>query len=336
MNSPDWPAVIAAFASRRVLVIGDVMLDEYIAGDARRVCPEAPVPVVEATSRWVAAGGAGNAATNAAALGARVMLGGVVGSDAAAEGLILALKAAGVDAAGLVVDPDRPTTTKMRVLARGQQVIRVDTESTASLPARPTELLAAWAERTMHEVDAVLVSDYGKGVVGRELAARVIAAARRVGRPVVIDPKGTDASRYRGATLVKPNLSELSDLTGRPIRSNQDLREAGHQLVEMLPETAILVTRGADGMALFRTGCPALTLAAAPARRVFDVTGAGDTAAEALTLGLASGLTPEHAARVANAAASIAVCKVGTAIVSPAELTAALAEATAEFTSYLA
>ena len=330
----DWHGVIAALNGRRLLVVGDVMLDEYVSGDAHRVCPEAPVPVIEVTRRWSVPGGAANAAANVAALGGRPVLGGVTGDDYAAGELTKATRTAGVDPAGFVTDPSRPTTAKLRVLARGQQVTRVDTESTVELPSGPASQLARWAEHAVADSDAILLSDYGKGVVRGTLASRVIEAARKAGRPVVVDPKGTDVGRYRGATVVKPNLGELSDLAGRPVRTPAELLEAGHRVAEELMGTVVLVTRGGDGMALFRAGMPPLALPAAPARRVYDVTGAGDTAAAALTLALAAGLTVEAAARVANAAAGLAVCKVGTAVVRPDELLAALLEAAPDFVPF--
>lgn len=327
----DWSAAVHSLAGRQLLVIGDVMVDEYVSGDARRVCPEAPVPVVEAAERWSVPGGAANAAANAAALGGRVSLGGATGDDHAAGELARAVQATNVNPAGLVADGTRPTTTKLRVLARGQQVIRVDTESVATLSDAAALQLIDWAERTVREADAVLLSDYGKGVVDTALAQRVIASARRANRPVVVDPKGRDANRYRGATVVKPNLSELADLAGRAIRTWADVVEAGERVANELADTAILVTRGSEGMALFRASEQALLLPAAPARRVYDVTGAGDTAAATLALALAAGLTLEIAARIANAAAGLAVCKVGTAIVTPTELLVALLEAAPDF-----
>jgi D-beta-D-heptose 7-phosphate kinase/D-beta-D-heptose 1-phosphate adenosyltransferase len=314
-----------------LLVIGDVMLDEYLAGDARRVCPEAPVPVVETTDRWSVPGGAANAAANAAALGGRPVLGGVTGEDPAADALVRVARTAGIDPAGLVTVSDRPTTSKLRILARGQQVIRVDTESVAAVPASPSEQLTAWAERSVAEADAVLLSDYGKGLFAGVLARRVIEAARRVGRPVVVDPKGPDPGRYRGATVLKPNPSELADLSGRPVRTLAEMMTAGRWLAEELAGTAILVTRGSEGMAIFQAGRPPQGLAAGPARRVYDVTGAGDTVAAALALALAARLPLETAARIANMAAGVAVGKVGTAVVTPDELLAALAGGVTEF-----
>jgi D-beta-D-heptose 7-phosphate kinase/D-beta-D-heptose 1-phosphate adenosyltransferase len=327
----DWKVVVASLSIRKLLVIGDVMLDEYVSGDARRVCPEAPVPVVEATKRWATPGGAANAAANAVALGGRVVLGGVTGEDLTANELAKVVREAGVDPSGFVADSTRPTTSKMRVLARGQQVIRVDTESLASVSHGPSELLAAWAERSVTQCDTVLLSDYGKGVCRNTLPQRVIEAAKRAGCPVVVDPKGSDSSRYRSATVVKPNLGELGELSGQTIRTEAELLDAGERLAEELDGTAILVTRGAEGMALFRAGEFVQFLAAAPARRVYDVTGAGDTAAAALALALAAGLSLETAARVANAAAGVAVAKVGTATVTPAELLDALLEEAPDF-----
>jgi rfaE bifunctional protein kinase chain/domain len=332
--APDWNEVVAALFGRRILVVGDVMLDDYISGDARRVCPEAPVPVIETSRRWCVPGGAGNAAANVAALGGRAVLGGVTGEDFAASELTKATRAAGVDPSGFVQDNTRPTTTKLRVLARGQQVTRVDTESTETLPSGSASQLARWAERMVAESDAVLLSDYGKGAIDGFIAGRVIAAAQKEGRPVVVDPKGTNVGRYRGATVVKPNLGELRDLSGRPASTPSEVMEAGHGVAQEMPGTAVLVTRGGDGMALFRAGTAAMVLPAAPARRVYDVTGAGDTAAAALALALGAGLTIELAARVANAAAGLAVCKVGTAVVKPDELLATLLEAAPDFVPF--
>jgi D-beta-D-heptose 7-phosphate kinase/D-beta-D-heptose 1-phosphate adenosyltransferase len=187
------------------------------------------------------------------------------------------------------------------------------------------------AEHTVAESDAILISDYGKGVIDGILSESIISAARKAGRPVVVDRKGTNGGRYRGATIVKPNLGELSDLSGSLVRTTKELMEAGHRLAQDLLGTSVLVTRGGEGMAIFRSGMPALALTAAPARRVYDVTGAGDTTAAALALGLAAGFTIELAARVANAAAGLAVCKVGTAVVTPEELLAALLEAAPDF-----
>lgn len=322
IEPPGWVDTIATFVGKRVLIVGDVMLDEYLIGDALRVCPEAPVPVVALTERRSVPGGAANAAANAAALGGRVTLGGVTGNDPAATVLTHALRQSRVDPAGVLTDPGRPTTTKLRILARGQQLVRVDSESVSPLTSDLTARLGDWAERAVERVDAILVSDYGKGAIGSVLAARVITAARQADRPIVIDPKGSCVNRYRGATVIKPNVFELGELVRRRLDTPTEVLEAGAWLADELPGTGVLVTRGPAGMILFRAGVSALVLPAPHSVPVYDVTGAGDTAAAAFTLALAGKLSLEVAAHVANVAAGLAVRKTGTAAVTLSELLA--------------
>jgi D-beta-D-heptose 7-phosphate kinase/D-beta-D-heptose 1-phosphate adenosyltransferase len=325
VSTDCWELFLENFVDTRVLVTGDVMLDEYIWGEAVRLCPEAPVPVVQTRRRTVRPGGAANAAANLAAFGARPMLAGVVGDDRAADSLRGALREAGVEAGGLFTDAERPTTTKMRVLAQNQQILRLDGEVTTPLPAELTTRLGDWAERCLGGCSACLLCDYGKGALGGNLIPRLIGAARRLGRPVVVDPKGTDYHRYQGATVIKPNLRELGEALGRPVPDGAALRVAGARLARELPGTAVLVTRGSDGMALFRDGQPPAFLPAAPARGVYDVTGAGDTVVAVLALALAGGASLDRAVTLANVAAGVAVGKTGTAVVTLAELRAALA-----------
>lgn len=305
-----WETYVAAIVGRRVLVVGDVMIDRYAEGKVRRLCPEAPVPVVSISDRdygqqWEVPGGAANAATGIECLGGKAVLIGVVGNDQNA--LDFLRLTAGSDPR-IYVDPTRPTTSKLRVLVDGRQMIRVDHESTVPIAAKVADHLATWAEREMPEVDAVLLSDYGKGVLTPELCQRVIAAARVRGCPVVVDPHGTDPSRYRGATVIKPNAAELVALT------------RSRNLPAALPGTAILNTRGADGMELHEPHLDSPTVFEATARMVRDVTGAGDTVAATLTLALAAGVPLPDAARLANAAAGLVVGKLGTATVWQSEL----------------
>jgi len=305
-------------------VIGDVMLDEYLSGEVQRICPEAPVPVVELQARSFVPGGAANAAANIAALGGRVFLGGVTGDDLPGCGLRNACLEAGVDASGLISDSQRRTTVKTRVVARGQQILRIDDENRTPASGMTRTALALWAERKIAESEAVLLSDYGKGVV-RGLAGLVIAAACRLGRPVVVDPKGNDDSEYKGATVIKPNVGELGELMGRTLCEPADLVTAGKALARRHPMSAVLVTLGAAGMLLFRDGDKPVVIEAAPVLRVFDVTGAGDTTAAALVLALAAGLSLERAARIAAVAAGIVVGKPGTSLVGLGELQERLA-----------
>ena len=310
---------VRAFAGASVLILGDVMLDEFVWGDVRRISPEAPVPVVECTRRTYAAGGAGNVAANVAGLGGRARLGGAVGADASAESLRVVLTEAGVLPDGLTPDPERPTTTKTRILAHGQQIARVDSERRAPLPESLAVRLLAWAGNALSGAGACVLSDYGKGVVTPETARAFLSAASAQGRPVVVDPKGSDYARYRGATVITPNVAETERATSREIHSDADVLAAGSDLLALLPGTAILVTRGADGMSLLREGHAPVHIPTV-ARSVYDVTGAGDTVVSALALALAVGAPLEHAARLANRAAGVVVGKLGTARVSLDEL----------------
>jgi D-beta-D-heptose 7-phosphate kinase/D-beta-D-heptose 1-phosphate adenosyltransferase len=309
----------ASFRGKRVLVLGDVMLDEYIWGEVRRISPEAPVPVVEMRRRSYAPGGASNAAANVAALGGEPHLLGLVGGDQHAEALREALARSGICRLGLCVDEGRITTTKTRVVAYNQQVVRLDCEDRSPLPARLEDELLQEAEARMSEVDACVLSDYGKGVVSERVSRQFIRLARQACKPVVVDPKGADYGKYRGATLIKPNLHEAEAAARQPIASEADLEEVGSRLLEILGGSALLVTRGADGMSLFRGNAAPVHIPTL-ARRVFDVTGAGDTVASVLALGLAADGSLEDSIHLANRAASVVVGKVGAATVTLEEL----------------
>jgi len=317
------PELLAEFPGRRVLVLGDVMLDEYIWGEVRRISPEAPVPVVEVRRRSFVPGGAANTAANVAALGGRPLLVSAVGRDHAASKLREMLAQNGTDADGLCVDGGRSTTTKSRIVAHNQQVARLDVEEREPLPPALEDALLAAVHKHLPRVEACIISDYGKGVVTTRVARECIRLARQAGRPVVVDPKGTDYTKYRGATVVKPNLHEAERSAKREITGEAALHEAAARLVELLGESALLVTRGPDGMSLFRPGAEPLHVLAV-VRNVFDVTGAGDTVAGTLAMGLAARAPLEQAIQLANRAASIVVGKVGTATVTCDELRAEL------------
>lgn len=319
MQDPHVQNLLATFSTKRILVVGDVILDEYLWGDVKRISPEAPVPIVEVHSRTFVPGGAGNAAANIVSLTGQVLLGAAVGRDGPAEILGEVLRQHGVPTDGLVAEKERLTTTKTRLIARGQQVVRMDCEHRAPLPHAVEDVLLHWVDRLLPDVDACILSDYGKGVVSSRLAGHFIRAARQAGKPVVVDPKGTNYARYRGATLVKPNVHELERVVKEEIHDEATLLEAGARLMDLLEGTALLITRGAEGMSLLRKDCPPLH-AAAVARTVFDVTGAGDTVVGTLALALAAGSPLEQAVLLANRAAGIAVGKRGTASVTLEEL----------------
>lgn len=312
-----------AFSGRRVVVVGDLMLDAYLGGETRRISPEAPVPVVEITERHDRPGGAANTALNLAALGARPILVGVVGADADGERLQARLGAAGIATDFIVQDAGRPTTCKTRIVARGQQIVRLDSEvRTALAPAIEDQLLGG-LERALAGAEACVLSDYQKGVLSARVSARSIAGARRTGCPIVVDPKGVDFTRYRGCTVVTPNVHELETATGAVVDGEEALLAAAAQLLEILDGAAVLATRGAAGMSLVRRGHEPRHVSTA-AQRVYDVTGAGDTVVSMLALALAAGLSLEQGMELANRAAGIVVGKLGASTVTWDELGDAL------------
>ena len=239
--------ILKKFPGQRVLVLGDVILDWYWWGQASRLSPEAPVPVVRKQRTTLQPGGAGNTAANLAALGARVSLFGVTGKDSHADDLKAALSASGVDAGGLIADPSRPTTTKTRVIAAHQQVVRVDEESTGPIATDVVNVVLKAMKSDIGGADAIVISDYAKGFLTPELLQAVIG----VGKPVFADPKGADPSRYKGVFLLKPNRLELGLLTGLPSETHADILAAGSRLAANMPGTHILVTEGSEGMTLF-------------------------------------------------------------------------------------
>ncbi len=305
--------------SVRVLVVGDCMLDAYVAGTATRISPEAPVPVVHVRRRSYVPGGAGNVAANAAALGAVVSLAGITGNDETGAKLRAALVGSNLDIRPLVADASRVTTTKTRVTVGGHQVVRFDDEDTSPpSDAIFAELRAACAS-ALDSTDACVVSDYAKGVLGVDFCRWLVREARERGLPVVVDPKQRDFSRYAGATVVTPNLKEVSEAVGGV--SAGPLDEAATALLQVISPSALLVTRGGDGMSLFAPAQPERHLPAM-VNEVADVTGAGDTVVAALAVALGIGFELFEAARIANLAAGVAVSHHGTWAVRAEELLA--------------
>jgi D-beta-D-heptose 7-phosphate kinase/D-beta-D-heptose 1-phosphate adenosyltransferase len=314
---------LARFARCRVLILGDVMLDEYMWGTVSRISPEAPVPVVAVRSESVKVGGAGNVATNVAALGGQATLIGLVGNDAAAERLSHELELAGVKSDWLIEDRSRPTTIKSRVVAGSQHVVRFDRESDAPVSrAIRARVIAAVRER-LPEADVLLISDYAKGLVSPGLVREVLALAARHRRMVAVDPKVQHLPLFKKVTVVAPNHHEAAAATRLPVRSEADLLRVGRVLLRRLNARAVLITRGEQGMSLFEAGKPVVHIPTV-AQEVYDVTGAGDTVMGALSLALAAGADMHEAAVIANFAAGVVVGKRGTATVTRAELERAL------------
>lgn len=311
--------ILNGFPGQRILVLGDVILDWYWWGQASRLSPEAPVPVVRRQRTTMQPGGAGNTAANLAALGARVSLFGVTGSDSHAADLRSALASQGVETTGLIGDSSRPTTTKTRVIAAHQQVVRVDEEETGPISeAIVAEVLSA-VKKDLDTAAALVVSDYAKGFLTPQLLKAVIGEARRAGKRVFVDPKGADVVRYQGAFLLKPNRLELSLLTGLPAETHAEVLAAGTRLAGKLPGTHILVTEGAEGMTLFLESQPPEHVASTP-RQVFDVTGAGDTVLAVIAMAVTAGAPYSQAMQLATEAAGIAIGRMGSVAVSLSDL----------------
>ena len=312
-----------SFRGRRVLVIGDVILDRYLWGRATRVSPEAPVLVVDVDREELRLGGAANVAQNVRALGAVPTMVGVVGADAAAQSLIGEMDAREVDAeAGLVRDPGRRTTLKTRIIAHHQQVLRADEETRESLAPEVTAELWRRVERALPGADAVLLSDYGKGVISAAILDRLLPELTKRGLPSAVDPKEEHFQRYRGVTVITPNLAEASQAWGRRIRTHEDLLEAGFGLRQKLDAGAVLITRGEEGMSLFTS--EGHTHFPTRARRVYDVTGAGDTVVATIAVALAARAPLPEACVLANHAAGLVVAELGTAAASAAMLVESL------------
>lgn len=310
-------SILAEFRRVRVAIVGDVMLDRYLLGDVERISPEAPVPIVIVENERDVPGGAANVAANVLALGGRPVLVGVVGDDPPGEVLRRELAALAIDGDGLVTVPGRPTTSKTRILARGQQVVRIDREVTNPLPDRYRDAVLAAAHKALAESDVLVLSDYAKGVLDAALIEELIKAAIKRKLPIVADPKPKELLACRGATLLTPNRRELEAATGGRFTDEDSDFEATRK---RLGVDHLLVTLGAEGMTLASAGQP-IKRAPSIAREVFDVSGAGDTVTAWMAAALATKTaTIAEAAWLANLAAGVEVGKLGTATVSRHEI----------------
>jgi rfaE bifunctional protein kinase chain/domain len=308
---------------KRVLVLGDVMLDEFIWGKVARISPEAPVPVVEVTSQSFHLGGAGNVASNVHSLGGSAVLVGVIGRDAAGSRVKAELASLGVLASLTVADGGRPTTVKTRIIAHHQQIVRADREQSDNIPDTLEDDLLRRVNEALPGCKALVLSDYQKGVVTPRVTKAVLAQARRRRIPVLVDPKVRHFNLYKGVALVTPNQTEAEQAAGIKIRNATDLETAGRRILQLLNCAAALVTRGEHGMTLFERGRRPWHIGTT-AREVFDVTGAGDTVIATLGLALSGGARLREAAALANYAAGVVVGKLGTATMTPEELLSAL------------
>lgn len=337
--------ILQRMRGRRLAVVGDWMLDRYVWGAATRISPEAAVPVVDFVKQSECLGGAGNVAANLAALGARVEVFGVVGKDEAGDAVRIAMRQLALNQKGIVELSGRPTTLKTRIIARQQQVVRVDREVRTHLPDPAEQRLSRRILSSLEHVHAVVISDYDKGVVSDGLAERVLDAVARRKVPSFIKPKWSRLTAYRGATVVICNRAEAGFLVTRPLDTDRAVADAGRALLEHFGCGAVVITRGAEGLNLFERGdtngfhAPAINQEApmgaigkAPGRearsgrQVFDVTGAGDTVLATMALASAAGASLREAAILGNAAAGVVVAKLGTATLTREELAGVLRE----------
>jgi rfaE bifunctional protein kinase chain/domain len=303
----------------KVLVAGDFMVDKYVWGSVDRISPEAPVPVLVVDHEEYRPGGAGNVAANIIKLGGIPIALGLCGTDQAAEHLLAVLDERGVRVDGIVETEGRPTTLKCRIVAHGQQLVRMDTEATHEPDPAELGALISRAKDLIAEAGAVVLQDYNKGTLGKELIASLIGMSNKRGIPITVDPKFHNFFAYERATLFKPNQGEVERALGIAIRDHEQLLQAGRKLHERIGVTLLLVTSGEHGMTLFsREDVPQHI--PSRAREVFDVSGAGDTVISVMTLALAAGARPLEASYLANAAAGVCVSKVGTQPVSREEL----------------
>ena len=332
MNRTSAGAILGRFADKRILVVGDLMLDEFVWGKVSRISPEAPVPVVNVTAESYYPGGAANVARNVREFTAATAVLGAVGADAAGGRLIELLRASGIDTSGVLQEPQLSTAVKTRIIARNQQVVRVDRERPTALSAEQRARVLEQCQSAIRTVDAIVVADYGKGFVTQELADFLCRAAREHGKVLAVDPHPHTSLGWRGATAVKPNRLEAFLAAGmapsdpvEPALADRALLEAGRRLLERWQPRCLLVTLGEQGMLLFQPDALPHHIPAC-ARDVFDVSGAGDTAIGVFALALSSGASPVEAAALANHASGIVVGKLGTATAHRGELEASFPE----------
>ncbi|MDP8262267.1 MAG: D-glycero-beta-D-manno-heptose-7-phosphate kinase [Candidatus Ancaeobacter aquaticus] len=315
--------IFDAFSKVKVLVVGDVMLDQYIWGKVTKISPEAPVPVVNVVRESFMPGGSANVVNNVSALGASVYVAGAIGNDAAGVTLKEGLRTEGVNTDGLIVDKDRPTILKTRIIASHQQVVRVDRDGKLFLDNEYMERIIKYVGSIIKKIDAIIIEDYGKGVITQECIDAIVLLAKKHGKVTSVDPKDGHFLDYSGATVVTPNHHEALSCIRRNVTEQNGLDEVGRQLLRKWNCGNILITCGEDGMIIFEGEKEPFKIQTV-AREVFDVSGAGDTVIAALTTSLASGATIRESAIISNYAAGIVVGKLGTATTNREEITAAM------------
>jgi rfaE bifunctional protein kinase chain/domain len=314
---------IDKFPQAKIMVIGDMMIDHFIWGSVNRISPEAPVPIVKVTKESFHLGGAANVVHNIHTLGGKVYTAGVTGNDEMGRKIVHDLRALGISTKGVILIHKRPTTVKTRIIAHNQQVVRLDREEVSPLNTDVKKRIIAYCKKIFSDIDALILSDYDKGVLSRELVEEIIGLCKKGKKPMIVDPKVEHIDIYKGVTMITPNQKEASDASGVKILTDEDASRAASLLQKKIGCESVLITRGEQGMTLVEKNgsfahIPTL------ATEVYDVTGAGDTVVSALTLALATGASKRIAALIANYAAGIVIKKVGTASVEKEELKKAI------------
>jgi D-beta-D-heptose 7-phosphate kinase/D-beta-D-heptose 1-phosphate adenosyltransferase len=326
MEITRFTKLFEKFDNTTILVIGDLMIDEYIWGNVERISPEAPVPVVEVEKNACILGGAGNVLNNLVSLGAKAMISSVVGNEAAGDFLRGLLEDLGVDLSGIFTEQGRITTKKTRIMAAmNQQVIRIDQETKQHIGEAMEKNIISYVEKYISQIDGIIFSDYDKGVLTEKLITQVIRLARENKKPLIVDPKKKPIDIYRGATIITPNLKETSWIAGSVLDTREKVVAAAEQILSRLELDAILITRSTQGMTLLEKGAAPIHIPTR-AREVYDVSGAGDTVTAGVSLAIASGASFEESANLANIAAGIAVGKVGTASITREDILEYLGE----------
>ena len=318
-------SIISNFTDKKLLVIGDLILDEFVWGKVSRISPEAPVPVVWVKDESFMPGGASNVANNINSLGGKAYMVGVVGNDERAGILKGELEHRGVNIDGIFADPQRPTILKTRVIAHQQQVVRIDREKVDPVKDGMVRKITSYIENVIDDIDGLIVEDYGKGLITPKLLEGIVPLAKKKKKIIAVDPKEEHFSYYKGVTLLTPNNKEAQCAVGFNIKDRATLKKAGFEILKKLKARIVLITLGEDGMMIFEKGKPPKKIETI-AQEVFDVSGAGDTVASSYTLSLLSGATSVQAAHIANCAAGIVVGKVGIAVVTQDEVTVRVKE----------
>lgn len=315
--------ILSRVSSSSIIVIGDIMLDEYLIGTVDRISPEAPVPVVDLQQQSFRLGGAANVAFNLSTLGVKVLLIGVIGDDTSGKILKNELIKKGISPDYIAIDKDRHTTRKTRVIAHNQQVVRIDRETRDPISEKIETMIIEIFKKTVNKVDGIIISDYFKGVITERVVKEIVEVGKAEGKFIGVDPKEKHFSYFRGVSIITPNQKEAGVIVGRKLVSDDDVFAAGIRILEVIQSNAVLITRGERGMTLFeRDG--SVTHFPAVAREVYDVTGAGDTVISVLTAAYVAGASLKEAALISNYAAGIVVGELGTAAVTREKLKEAI------------